>query len=248
MAHGFALIGIQAKLVNTLRLAEALVQEKNVPIVWLHAGDYERVDVSVLQGVAHFVQVPPLGVFFADVPRIVSSKPDFVHGTCPRTEKWIRSGYQAWRDRGLVVTGIPRACDTLRYFPDEDAQAVDGPVGYHEERWSYTLEPLSPYAYPSWHEESGDTAEHGFKVLGSGGLAIFKGAQYRDIFGPDEILIADTAEQYAELRDRALTDKEWNLEWRAKGFQAVREHHTYAHRARQIMATLGLMDYGVNDG
>lgn len=303
MAHGFSLVGIHSKLVLADRLDEALALEENMPVVWATAYDYNHIkEPESLKGIPHFVQVPPMAEEMEEVHKfhgapspkldpwivgqIIKSEPAFVHSTTPRMEKWIRKSYQGWRDLGFVVTGIPWACDTLRYFPDLEADIVEGPgvafvggyrvykepqyemrlwpwedglqtwgysewprqyngqIGYHQERMLYLKASLSPCISEPQFCDTGDTVERGFKVLGSGGLTIFDGPQYCDLFRPGEILIAETADEYRDLAQRALSDKSWNLEWRAKGFAAVRERHTYMARARQIMATLGLMDYG----
>jgi len=81
-----------------------------------------------------------------------------------------------------------------------------------------------------------DLNERVFKVLGSGGMTITDVAPgYREWFTEDELLSPRTLTEYHDLTRRALTDVEFNKNYRQQGLQAVLNRHTYAHRARQVL-------------
>jgi len=88
--------------------------------------------------------------------------------------------------------------------------------------------------------ETGTVYECPFKVLGSGGLTITDGApSYREMFTDDELLMPESLGEYQYLMDTALRYPEFNETWRKRGYKAVVERHTYAHRAQKILRLLG---------
>ena len=87
----------------------------------------------------------------------------------------------------------------------------------------------------------GDIVERAFKVMGSGGLAITNVVPfYHELFEPDELLVPENLDEYHDMVQRALTDDDFNRRCRKKGYRAIQERHTYAHRARTILDYLGI--------
>jgi hypothetical protein len=60
----------------------------------------------------------------------------------------------------------------------------------------------------------------------------------REIYGPDEMLQAETPEQFQQLVRDSLAGKIDRADWALKAHRAVLERHTYAHRALQILNLL----------
>ena len=87
----------------------------------------------------------------------------------------------------------------------------------------------------------GQINERIFKVFGSGGAPVVDAVPaYRELFTPDELEIpADEVEFAAQVRT-LLTDPERRLVVAARGRAAVLARHTYGHRAREILAGLGV--------
>lgn len=87
----------------------------------------------------------------------------------------------------------------------------------------------------------GDIVERVFKIMGSGGLAVTDVIPfYRELFAPDELLVPSSIEEYHDMIHQALNDDDFNQCYREKGYQAILERHTYAHRARQILSYLDM--------
>src|SRR6266705_4811771 len=79
-----------------------------------------------------------------------------------------------------------------------------------------------------------------FKILGSGGLAAVDTTKtYRDWFTPEELFIPDTEGDFHAFVRNALSDPEKYRELRERGAQAVRNRHTYRHRALALLRVLG---------
>lgn len=87
----------------------------------------------------------------------------------------------------------------------------------------------------------GQINERIFKVLGSGGASVVDAVPaYRELFTAEELDIpADEGEFAAQVRT-LLADPERRRAVAARGRAAVLARHTYAHRARDILAGLGV--------
>jgi hypothetical protein len=86
-----------------------------------------------------------------------------------------------------------------------------------------------------------DLNERVFKVLGSGGCSITDAiAGYREWFNADELPVPESLAEYHETVRALLTDAELNQGYRERGYRAIQQRHTYAHRARSILQWLGL--------
>jgi spore maturation protein CgeB len=86
-----------------------------------------------------------------------------------------------------------------------------------------------------------DLNERVFKVLGSGGMTITDVTPaYREWFSQDELLIPESISDYHDMVRMALDDEDFNRQYRLAGHRAIRERHTYAHRARTVLELLGL--------
>lgn len=85
-----------------------------------------------------------------------------------------------------------------------------------------------------------DINERVFKILGSGGLCVTDVTTgYREFFKPDELLVPNNIDEYHDIVRAALYAPGSLWEYRERGYRAVRERHTYRHRARTILETLG---------
>lgn len=86
-----------------------------------------------------------------------------------------------------------------------------------------------------------DINERVYKVLGSGGLSVTDVTPgYRELFAPDELLMPTSEEEYHDMVRTALRAPETLAAYRERGYRAVRERHTYAHRAAMLLDLLGL--------
>lgn len=86
-----------------------------------------------------------------------------------------------------------------------------------------------------------DLNERVFKVLGSGGCSITDAIPgYREWFSAEELPVPTSLDEYHEMVQALLTDDALNQNYRQRGYQAIIERHTYAHRAQKILEWLGL--------
>jgi hypothetical protein len=86
-----------------------------------------------------------------------------------------------------------------------------------------------------------DINERVYKVLGSGGLCITDAVRaFGDLFGKGELLVPESADEYHDMVRAALGDDRAFGSYREAGYKAVRERHTYAHRAQTALESLGL--------
>lgn len=90
----------------------------------------------------------------------------------------------------------------------------------------------------------GQINERVFKVLGSGGCPVVDAVPaYRELFSEEELLVSENADQFRELVELLLNDRELNARYRDKGRQAVLDRHTYIHRAQAFLRDLAISDY-----
>jgi glycosyltransferase involved in cell wall biosynthesis len=117
-----------------------------------------------------------------------------------------------------------------------------GRLPEYKEPALYRQARLSPTINEPQIERMGvDLNERVFKVLGSGGMTITDVAPgYREWFNEDELLVPSNLEDYHELVQRALTDEDFNREYRRRGYEAVQARHTYSHRAKTLLELPGL--------
>lgn len=113
------------------------------------------------------------------------------------------------------------------------------PIG--EERVLYQNACVCPAISEPHAETIGDMVERPFKIMGSGGLVVTDVIpSYRELFKEDELLIPRDLKEYHDMVHQALVDKDFNQRYREKGYKAIQERHTYAHRAEKILSILGL--------
>jgi hypothetical protein len=94
---------------------------------------------------------------------------------------------------------------------------------------------------PHCEELNLDLNERVFKVLGSGGCAVTDAIPgYREWFDAGELLVPATLGEYHELVQTLLEDDALNQQYRQSGYRAVMARHTYAQRAKQVLAWLGI--------
>ena len=94
---------------------------------------------------------------------------------------------------------------------------------------------------------SGQINERVFKVLGSAGCPIVDAVPaYRELYSEDELLVANNTNDFNNLVQRLLDDKEFNNHYRKKGKEATLARHTYSHRAVEFLRLCGIENYSVN--
>lgn len=94
----------------------------------------------------------------------------------------------------------------------------------------------------------GQINERIFKVFGSGGAPVVDAVPaYRELFSAEELEIpADEMEFSAQVR-ALLADPERRRSVASRGRAAVLARHTYGHRAREILAGLGIDGPGISN-
>jgi Glycosyl transferases group 1 len=89
----------------------------------------------------------------------------------------------------------------------------------------------------------GDICERVYKVLGSGGLCITDTTRaHRDIFSSRELLVPESLDEYHQLVRSIFHDPSKFDSYREAGYRAVRERHTYRHRALEILKYFDLAE------
>jgi len=81
--------------------------------------------------------------------------------------------------------------------------------------------------------------ERPFAILGSGGLTVLDCVStFKHLFSPDEVLMPSTLNEYHQMMNAALHDEDFNQRYRASGYKAVMERHTYTHRMKKLLEEL----------
>lgn len=120
-------------------------------------------------------------------------------------------------------------------------KSYGGMLPEEDERVLYQNARACPALSEPHAEVMGDIVERVFKILGSGELAVTDVTPfYRELFTPDELLVPSSLEEYHDMVQQALADGDFNQGYRARGYRAVMERHTYSHRARAILNCLGI--------
>ena len=118
-----------------------------------------------------------------------------------------------------------------------------GNLSRENEKYLYKKATISPAISEPHAEVMGDIVERAFKIMGSGGLAITDVVPfYRELFNPEELLVPENIDEYHYMVKKVLTDKDFNKKYREAGYKAIKDRHTYAHRARTILKYLDI-DY-----
>ena len=117
-----------------------------------------------------------------------------------------------------------------------------GPLPQDQEAALYRQARLSPTINePHCERLNIDQNERVFKVLGSGGCSITDAISgYREWFSADELPVPASLEEYHEIVQTLLTDSTLNQTYRTRGYQAIVNRHTYAHRAQRVLELLGI--------
>jgi spore maturation protein CgeB len=86
-----------------------------------------------------------------------------------------------------------------------------------------------------------DINERVFKVLGSGGVAVTDSvAAYREWFTEDELVVPKSVDDFHDMVRLLLSEPNMRETFSHRGALAVEERHTYFHRARRVLALLGV--------
>lgn len=116
-----------------------------------------------------------------------------------------------------------------------------GELPEEEERILYASYKISPALSEPHAEFIGDIVERPYKIMGCGGLALPDVNRfYSELFSPDELFVPKNIKEYYEFVEQALNDKDFNMNFRKKGYEAVIKKHTYKNRAEQILRLLNI--------
>jgi len=233
---------------------EKVYAEHNLPDPRLSAQTTGR----ILESGASFLfaPVPPSCLHFYEEWERCGQKLVSLPLACDTTRYFPQPGDKRFTGTQLAFVGGYRAYKNIQYDkylkPYEDILRVYGydrwPYkGYgglladDDERVLYQNARVCPALSEPHAELMGDIVERAFKVIGSGGLAITDLVPgYRELFAPDELLVPQSFEEYHAKVHQALDDPTFNQHYRERGYRAIIERHTYAHRAQTILDALGL--------
>jgi hypothetical protein len=130
---------------------------------------------------------------------------------------------------------------TVYGYSEWPYKGYSGLLPENDERVLYQNACVSPAISEPHAEVMGDIVERVFKIMGSSGLAITDVVPfYGELFESDELLVPDSVEEYHDMVHQALTDGDFNQRYRERGYQAIQDRHTYAHRARTILEHLDM--------
>lgn len=114
-----------------------------------------------------------------------------------------------------------------------------GKLDEQGERQLYSSAGLIPLVTSPWGWMMAEITERYLKAPACAGFCIAdQNPALREIYTPDEMLQAETPEQFHQLVRDLLAGKIDRAGWSLKGYKAVLERHTYAHRAIQIKNAL----------
>jgi len=219
-----------------------------------------QVTQRILESGAAFVwaPVPRSCLMFYDEWRKRGQRLESIPLACDTTHYYPEPEDQRYANVKMAFVGGYRPYKNVQYDkylkPYEDILAVYGydrwpykgyggllPEG--DERVLYQNAQVCPALSEPHAEVMGDIVERPFKIMGSGGLAITDVIPfYRDLFAADELLVPGSVDEYHDITHQALSDDRFNRRYRERGYRAILERHTYAHRAKQILDLLGLGD------
>jgi len=107
------------------------------------------------------------------------------------------------------------------------------------ERQLYSSVGLIPLVTGPWGWMVAEITERYLKAPACAGFCIAdQNPALREIYTPDEMLQAENPEHFHHLVRDLLAGKIDRADWAMKGYKAVLERHTYAHRAVQIRNAL----------
>lgn len=107
------------------------------------------------------------------------------------------------------------------------------------ERQLYSSAGLIPLVTGPFGWMMAEITERYFKAPACLGFCIAdQNLALREIYGPNEMLQAESPEQFHQLVNDYLAGKIDRDEWASKSYKAVLDRHTYSHRAKQIMNAL----------
>ena len=110
-----------------------------------------------------------------------------------------------------------------------------------DEKLLYNSAVLSPAIDEPHAAVMGDIVGRVFQIMGCGGVARTNAVKfYRELFQEDELYVPKNEKDFHEMVETLLNDEEVNSAFRRKGYDAILNRHTYAHRAQQIMGSLGI--------
>lgn len=203
-----------------------------------------------------FGPVPPSCVRFFDDWRIDGLPVKSLPQACDSTRYYPEPGNRHYAEVEMAFVGGYWAYKNIQFEkylkPYESRLTIygynqwpysgyRGPLPEGDERVLYQNARVCPALSEPHAEVMGDIVERAFKIMGSGGLTIPDAVPfYRELFGPDELLVPSTVDEYHEMVHQALRDASFNQRYRERGYRAIQERHTYAHRARQILDLLGI--------
>lgn len=114
-----------------------------------------------------------------------------------------------------------------------------GPLDEASERRLYSTAGLIPLVTSPYGWRIAEITERYIKVPACKGFGISDhNPALREVFGPDEMLQAESPEHFHQMVRDFLAGRLDPTPWKERGFAAVQARHTYHHRALQIAAAL----------
>jgi hypothetical protein len=170
--------------------------------------------------------------------------PDAPHrGEFDGVEMAFVGGY--WPSKGRQIDAYLRPLEdnlVIYGYSEWPYRGYRGQLAPEREPSLYRQARLSPTINePSVALLHGQINERVFKILGCGGVTVVDAVPaYRDFFSDDELPIADDPDDFRDRAHELLRGEPARERWRERGFKAVMERHTYVHRARELLARLGV--------
>lgn len=149
-------------------------------------------------------------------------------------------GYRPYKERQYGIRLWPYN-ERLRIWGyNEWPRCYQGHLCNEQERELYSQARICPTISEPQFCVTGDTVERPFKIMGCKGLTVLDMPCYAHLFGDDEALVACLPDTYYGWMDELLADDELCEEYRGRGYKAVMERHTYAHRVQKMLEELRL--------
>lgn len=118
--------------------------------------------------------------------------------------------------------------------------AFGGQISIDEERAAYQNAGVVPLVTGPVGRAMAEITERYFKASACHGLGIADtNPIVREIFTPEEVPQPESVQEFLDLVREALAHPDRFLAFRDRAYEAVHAHHTYRHRARQILSLLG---------
>jgi len=205
-------------------------------------------------GLHFFNQWNKSGLKMASLPlacdtKIYNTKKQLFNKEFSNVDLAFVGGY--WTSKGVQIDDYLRPWEsklTVYGYSKWPYSGYCGPISYEQELELLHQAKVCPVVNePTVALLSGQINERVFKVLGSAGCPVVDAVPaYRELYSEDELLVAKNTNDFNNLVQRLLDDKEFNNHYRKKGNEATLSRHTYSHRAVEFLRLCGIEKDSVN--